>query len=46
MALWQGRFVDFKKKVWELLGEFGINGEDIGRQLECSSEFSELMNLR
>lgn len=35
----------FKNKVWELLNEYGINGENLGIQLECSSEFSELLSM-
>lgn len=45
MSNLQSRMNTFKNKVWELLNEYGINGENLGIQLECSSEFSELLSM-
>lgn len=45
MSNLQSRMNTFKNKVWELLNEYGINGENLGIQLEYSSEFSELLSM-
>lgn len=45
MSNLQSRMNTFKNKVWELLNEYGINGENLGIEIECSSKFSELMSL-
>ena len=45
MAKFQMDFSELQSKIFKLLGEYGINGENLGIEIECSSKFSELMSL-